>query len=229
MSIPQKIPLSRQFQFRLTIEEWMASEFERVTLQYSALLDVIENVHFYGVNGLIQRDNQKISPFYFHLINEQNENLLVIIFSIPIFQALDSIALQTCMEYFAAVSHKIFCDHKSVEEAEILGFNEIKNLPIIRSKSAEITPYEDFTKKIELQLRMKVRLGLQIFPVSKVKDDISNESMRNLKEIRKVKAALVTIQSNLREYSARISSKYRVSVKSFLFRTSLLNKRINLF
>jgi len=224
MSQPQKIPLTRQFQFRLTIEEWMAIEFERVTLQYSVLLDVIENVHFYGINGLIQRENQKISPFYFYLVDEQNDKFLIIIFSIPIFQALDSIALQTCMEYFASVTQKVFCDKKHVSEAEISAFSDLKNLPIIRSQNTEIIPFEDFTEKIELQLRMKVRLGLQIFPTSKIQEDISNESLQNLAEIRKVKSALVTIQSNLREYSAKISSKYRISVKSYLFRTSLENR-----
>jgi hypothetical protein len=202
----------------------MAIEFERVTLQYSVLLDVIENVHFYGINGLIQRENQKISPFYFHLIDEQNEKLLIIIFSIPIFQALDSIALQTCMEYFAAVLQKTFCENYSISEAEIAAYGEIKNLPLIRSQNVEIIPFEDFTEKIELQLRMKVRLGLQIFPISKIQEDISNESMQNLSEIRKVKSALVTIQSSLREYSAKISSKYRISAKAYLFRTSLENR-----
>ncbi|GAF81750.1 unnamed protein product, partial [marine sediment metagenome] len=199
MNQPQKIPLTRQFQFRLTIEEWMAIEFERVTLQYSVLLDVIENVHFYGIDGLIQRESQKISPFHFYLVDGQNDKFLIIIFSIPIFQALDSIALQTCMEYFASVTQKVFCDKKSVSEAEISAFSDIKNLPIIRSQNTEIIPFEDFTEKIELQLRMKVRLGLQIFPTSKIQEDISNESLQNLSEIRKAKSALVTIQSNLRE------------------------------
>ncbi|MCK4848605.1 MAG: hypothetical protein KAT16_06255 [Candidatus Heimdallarchaeota archaeon] len=224
MSQPQKIPLTRQFQFRLTIEEWMAIEFERVTLQYSALLDVIENVHFYGINGLIQRENQKISPFYFHLVDEQNEKLLVIVFSIPIFQALDSIALETCIEYFASVVQEIFCEKKPVSEAEISAYGDIKNLPIIRLQDEEIIPFEDFTEKIELQLRMKVRMGLQIFPTSKIQEDISDESMQNLAEIRKAKSALATIQSNLREYSAKISSTYRISVKPYLFRTSLENR-----
>ena len=68
MSIPQKIPQPQKFQFRLTTEEWMAIEFERVTIQHSSLLDVIEKVRFYGINGLIQRENSKISPFYFHLL-----------------------------------------------------------------------------------------------------------------------------------------------------------------
>jgi len=224
MSQPQKIPITRQFQFQLTIEEWMAIEFERVTLQYSVLLDVIENVHFYGINGLIQRENQKISPFHFHLVDEENDKLLVIIFSIPIFQALDSIALQTCMEYFASVAREIFCEKKTVSEAEISAYSDLKNLPIIRSQNAEIIPYEDFTEKIELQLRMKVRMGVQIFPTSKIQEDISNKSMQNLAEIRKAKSALVTIKSNLREYSAKISSKYRISVKSYLFRTALENR-----
>ena len=56
MSLPQKIPQSHKFQFRLSTEEWMALEFERVTVQYSSLLDVIEKVRIYGINGLIKRE-----------------------------------------------------------------------------------------------------------------------------------------------------------------------------
>ncbi|PWI48701.1 hypothetical protein CEE45_05685 [Candidatus Heimdallarchaeota archaeon B3_Heim] len=202
----------------------MANEFERVTLQYSALLDVIEQVRFYGINGLIQLENQKISPFYFHLSEEHDEKFLIIIFSIPVFQSLDSNALTTGMEYFSAILKNIFCENKSVSESEIMAFNDIKNLPLIRSQDQDIIPYEDYAEKIELQLRMKVRTGIQIFPVAKLIEDISTKSMQHLKELRKAKAALVTIQSNLREYSARIANKYRISVKPYLFRTALENR-----
>ncbi|MHA2053866.1 MAG: hypothetical protein ACW99F_09730 [Candidatus Hodarchaeales archaeon] len=213
-----------EFQFRLTIEEWMAIEFERVTLQYSSLLDVIDQVQFYGINGLIQLESQKISPFYFHKIQESDEEFIIILFSIPIFQSLDSIALQTCMEYFASTIKFVFCHDKSVSESEINAFDEIKNLPVIRSQNRDILPYEDFTEKIELQMRMKVRSGIQIFPMAKIQEDISRKSLSHLSEYRKAKAALVTIQSNLREYSAKIASKYRISVKPYLFRTALENK-----
>jgi hypothetical protein len=195
-----------------------------VTLQYSRLLDVIDQVSFYGINGLVQRENQKISPFYFHLIDEENVNHLVIIFSIPIFQSLDSTALQTCMEYFASVTKSMFCDHQSLPEAELSAFEDIKHLPLIRSQEQDIVPYEDFTEKIELQLRMKVRTGVQIFPTSKIIQDISQESVQHLVEIRKAKSALVSIQSNLREYSAKIAKRYRVSVKPFLFQSALKNR-----
>jgi hypothetical protein len=224
MTTQQKISPSQQFQFRLTIEEWMAIEFERATLQYSALLDVIDQVKFYGINGLIQLENQKVSPFYFHLIEEHEEKFLIIVFSIPVFQSLDSVALSTGMEYFSAISKNIFCEDKSVSESEIQAFSDIKNLPLIRSQGNDVIPYEDFTEKIELQLRMKVRTGIQIFPVTKIIEDISTESMQHLKELRKAKAALVTIQSSLREYSARISNRYRITVKPFLFRTALENR-----
>jgi hypothetical protein len=224
MSTQQKIPPTQQFQLRLTIEEWMAIEFERVTLQYSNLLDVIEQVRFYGINGLIQLENQKVSPFYFHLIEENKEKFLIIIFSIPIFKALDSSALSTGMEYFSAVLKYIYCEGNSVFESEILAFNDIKNLPLLRSRDQDIVPYEDYTEKIEVQMRMKVRTGIQIFPVIKVIEDISTESMQYLKELRKAKAALVTIQSNLREYSARIANRYRISVKPYIFRTALENR-----
>ncbi|MHA1975962.1 MAG: hypothetical protein ACW98F_07920 [Candidatus Hodarchaeales archaeon] len=224
MSSHQKIPPAQQFQFRLTIEEWMAIEFERVTLQYSVLLDVVEQVRFYGINGLIQLENQKVSPFYFHLTEEHEEKFLIIIFSIPIFKSLDSSALSTGMEYFSAILKNIFCDNKSVSESEILAFTEIKNLPLIRSQGQDIIPYEDYTEKIEIQLRMKVRTGIQIFPVTKIIEDISTESMQHMEELRKAKAAMVTIQSSLREYSARIANRYRISVKPYLFRTALENK-----
>jgi hypothetical protein len=202
----------------------MALEFERVTVQYSSLLDVIEKVRFYGINGLIKRENDKISPFYFHLLDDTGERFLIIVFSIPIFQSLDSIALQTAMEYFAALLRRLFCEKSSVFESESLAFNDIKNLPIIRSKGKDLFPYEDFTEKIEMQLRMKVRLGLQIFPINKIKEDISLESMQHISEYRKVKSALITVQSNLREYSAKITNKYRISVKPYLFETAAENR-----
>ena len=109
-------------------------------------------------------------------------------------------------------------------ESEILAFTEIKNLPLIRSQSQDIIPYEDYTEKIELQLRMKVRSGIQIFPVTKIIEEISAESMQHMEELRKAKAAMVTIQSSLREYSARIANRYRISVKPYLFRTALENR-----
>ncbi len=224
MSTHQKIPPTQQFQLRLTIEEWMAIEFERVTLQYSNLLDVIEQVRFYGINGLIQLENQKVSPFYFHLTEENEEKFLIIVFSIPVFKALDSSALSTGMEYFSAVLKYIYCEDNSVSESEVLAFNDIKNLPLLRQRDQDIIPYEDFTEKIEVQMRMKVRTGIQIFPVIKVIEDISKESMQYLNELRKAKAALVTIQSNLREFSARISNRYRISVKPYIFRTALENR-----
>lgn len=226
MSSRQKFPMTRQFefQFRLTIEEWMAIEFERVTLQYSSLLDVIDQVQFFGINGLIQLESQKITPFYFHKIPETDKELLVILFSIPIFQSLDSIALHTCMEYFAATIKHIFCNHESVSDSEIKAFDEIKSLPLIRSQNQDILPYEDFTEKIELNMRMKVRAGIQIFPMTKIQEDISKKSLAHLSEYRKAKAALVTNQSNLREYSAKIANKYRISVKPYLFKTALENR-----
>ncbi len=224
MSSHQKIPPTQQFQFRLTIEEWMSIEFERVTLQYSALLDVVEQVRFYGINGLIQLENQKVSPFYFHIIEENEEKFMIIIFSIPVFQALDSSALSTGMEYFSAILKNIFCENKSVSESEILAFSDIKHLPLIRMQGQDVIPYEDFTEKIEVQLRMKVRTGIQIFPIIKILEDISMESMQHLNELRKAKATLITIQSSLREYSARIANRYRISVKPYLFRTALENR-----
>ncbi len=226
MSSLKRFPMTRQFefQFRLTIEEWMAMGFERITLQYSSLLDVIDQVQFYGINGLIQLESQKISPFYFHKIHESDKEFIIILFSIPIFQSLDSIAFQTCMEYFAATIKHFFCENKSISDSEIEAFDDIKNLPLIRSQNRDIFPYEDFTEKIEVQMRMKVRSGIQIFPILKIEEDISKKSLAHLPEYRKAKAALVTIQSNLREYSSKIASKYRISVKPYLFKTALENR-----
>jgi hypothetical protein len=202
----------------------MRIEFERVTIQQSSLLDIIEKVRFYGINGLIQRENSKISPFFFHLLEEDDEKFLIILFSVPIFQSLDSIAIQTAMEYFSSVLRRIFCDEISVSEAEVLSFKDIKNLPIIRSQGRDLVPYEDFTEKLEMQLRMKVRTGAWIFPINKIKEEISHESMQHISEERKVKAAFVTVQSNLREYSSKIANKYRISVKPYLFETSIENR-----
>ncbi|MFX0172203.1 MAG: hypothetical protein ACFE9L_09800 [Candidatus Hodarchaeota archaeon] len=221
MSSREDVPISYQFQLKLTIEEWMATEFERVTIQYEELLDVIDHVRFFGVNGLIQRENRKVSPFSFQLISEKGEKFLVIAFSIPIFQSLDSMALQTGMEYFASVLKFTLCREKPVHESEVMAFDDIKRLPPIHYQNQEIIPYEDFTEKIEVQLKMKVRMGLQIIPISSIDEKIRAEKMGHLKELRKVKRSLANIRSNLREYSQHITQKYRINVENYLFQTSL--------
>ncbi|UCE13582.1 MAG: hypothetical protein JSV04_00020 [Candidatus Heimdallarchaeota archaeon] len=221
MSSSESIPKSQMFQFRLTIEEWMAMEFERVTIQYENLLDVIDRVRFYGVNGLIQRTNRNVSPFYFQIISQQGEDFLLIAFSIPLFQSLDSIALQTAMEYFAAVLKNTLCERKPISDAEIKAFEEIKRLQPIRSKKTEIIPYEDFTEQIEVQLRMKIRMGLKIIPTTSIHETVTTERMKYLKELRKAKRALANIQANLKEYSQQIVRKYRINVGEYLFQSSI--------
>jgi len=221
MGSRESVSPGHQFQFRLTIEEWMATEFERVTIQYEELLDVIDHVRFFGVNGLIQRENKKISPFSFQPILEQGENFLVIAFSIPIFQSLDSIALQTGMEYFASVLRSILCKKIPINEAELAAFDDIKRLLPIQYQNREIIPYEDFTEKIEVQLRLKVRMGLQIIPNSSISEKIKAEKMSHLKVLEKAKRSLANIQSNLREYSQQIAKRYRVNVEAYLFQTNL--------
>lgn len=220
MSSNQSASHSQMFQSRLAIEEWMAMEFERVTIQYEELLDLIDQIRFFGVTGLIQRENRKISPFYFQLISQHGEDFLLIAFSIPIFQSLDSIALQTGMEYFASVTKQILCEKKEIFEAEVQAFEDIKKLHPIYKQKGEIVPYKDFTEKLEVQLRMKVRVGLQIIPTSTISEKVKSERMKHLKESRKAKTALVNINSHLKEYS-QIVSKYRITVKPFLFQTSI--------
>jgi hypothetical protein len=215
---------SRQFQFRLTFEEWMATEFERVTIQYEGLLDLIDQVRFFGINGLIQKENKKISPFSFLFVKENNEEYLVIIFSIPIFQSLDSFALQTGMEYFSAILKYVFREKKSMIEAEIEAFNDIKKLHPIRQKNKEIIPYEDYSEKIEIQTRLKVRMGLQMIPMSSIEEKLRKERIQHLNELRLAKKSLANIQSNLKEYSQQIAKRYRIKVESFLFQTSLDNR-----
>lgn len=219
MSSNQDVPHSQMFQSRLAIEEWMAMEFERVTIQYEELLEFIDQIRFFGVNGLIQRENRKISPFYFQLIPQHGEDFLVIAFSIPIFQSLDLIALQTGMEYFASVTKQILFEKKEIFEAEVQGFEDIKRLHPIHKQKREIVPYKDFTEKIEVQLRMKVRVGLQIIPTSTISEKVKTERMKHLEESRKAKSALANIHSHLKEYS-QIVSKYRIAVKPYLFQTS---------
>jgi hypothetical protein len=224
MSSKIVIPPNQQFQFRLTKEEWISAEFERVTIQYEKLLDILDQVRFIGINGLIQRENKKISPFYFQIVSENEEDFLIIAFSIPIFQSLDSIALQTGMEYFAAILKHMFCEKKPTHEAEVAAFIDIKRLLPIRYRDNEITPYEDFTEKIEVQLRMRVRMGSQIIPFTTINEIIRSEKMGNLKELRKAKSALANIQSNLREYSQQISKIFRVNVAPFLFQIEKDNR-----
>ena len=221
MSSHEGVPPSQMFQSRLATEEWMAMEFERVTLQYEELLDLIDRIRFFGVNGLIQRENKKISPFFFQLIPQEGEDFLLIAFSIPIFQSLGSLAIQTGMEYFAAVTKRVLSERKPVSEAEVDAFADIKRLPPIHTQKREIIPYEDFTEKIEVQLRMKVRMGIQIIPTASIYEKVKTERMRHLEELRKAKRALANIHSNLKEYSQQISSKYRINIGSYLFQTSL--------
>ncbi len=221
MSSREDIPQNQMFQFRLTIEEWMATEFERVTIQHENLLDVIDRVRFYGVNGLIQRENKKISPFYFQFIQQEGEDFLLIAFAIPIFQSLDSIALQTGMEYFTAVTRQVLCNKIPVFEAEVNAFTDIKRLRPLRYQKREIIPYEDFTEKIEVQLRMKVKMGLQIIPTALIDEKIMSEQMKHLKELRTAKKALANIKSSLKEYSQQIAKKYRINVEAYLFQTTL--------
>jgi len=220
MSSNQGVSHSQIFQSRLAIEEWMAMEFERVTIQYEELLDIIDQIRFFGVNGLIQRENRKISPFYFQLIPQQGEDFLLIAFSIPIFQSLDTIALQTGMEYFASVTKQVLSEKKEISEAEVNAFEDIKRLHPIHKQKREIIPYKDFAEKLEVQLRMKVRVGLQIIPTSTISEKVKTERMKHLKEARKAKNALANIHSHLKEYS-QIVSKYRITVKPFLFQISL--------
>ena len=220
MSSNHGVSHSQIFQSRLAIEEWMAMEFERITIQYEELLDIIDQIRFFGVNGLIQRENRKISPFFFQLIPQQGEDFLLIAFSIPIFQSLDTIALQTGMEYFASVTKQVLCEKKEIFEAEVKAFEEIKRLHPIHKQKREIIPYKDFAEKLEVQLRMKVRVGLQIIPTSTISEKVKTERMKHLKESRKAKNALANIHSHLKEYS-QIVSKYRITVKPFLFQLSL--------
>jgi hypothetical protein len=219
MSSSQGIPPSQMFQSRLAIEEWMAMEFERITIQYEELLDLVDQVRFFGVNGLIQRENRKISPFYFQLISQREEDFLLIAFSIPIFQSLDSVALQTAMEYFASVTKQVLCEKKEILDAEIQAFEDLKRLHPIHKQKQEIIPYKDFAEKLEVQLRMKVRVGLQIIPTSTISEKVKTERMKLLKESRRAKSALANIHSHLKEYS-QIVSKYRITVKPFLFQIS---------
>ncbi|MFX0087041.1 MAG: hypothetical protein ACFFAU_15390 [Candidatus Hodarchaeota archaeon] len=215
---------SQEFQFRLTVEEWMTGEFEKVTIKYEGLLDLIDQVRFVGVNGLIQRENKKISPFYFQLNHRNEESFLIIVFSIPIFQSLDSIGIQIAMEYFSAVLKYVLSENKTVSTAEIEAFNDIKRLHSVIYKKREVIPYEDFTEKIETQLRMKIKIGAQIIPSTTINDRIKTERKWNLKEFRIAKNALATIQSNLKEYSQQIAKKYRISVEPYLFQTSQENR-----
>ena len=166
MSSSEDVTKGKMFRSQLAIEEWMSMEFERVSIQDEDLLDVIDRVRFFGVNGLIQRENKKISPFYFQLIAQQEEKFQLIAFSIPIFQSLDSIALQTAMQYFAAVTKWIMCEKEPILEAEVKAFEDIKRLSPIHNQKRNIILYEDFTEKIEFQLRMKVRMGFQIIPAA---------------------------------------------------------------
>jgi len=216
---------SRSFQYRLTIEEWMASEFEHVTLQYAGLMDVVDKVRFFGVNGLIQRENKKISPFCFHLMNSNDEMFLIIAFSIPIFQSLDNIALTTSMEYLAAILKHVLCEKKiSLSEAEVEAYNDIKRLSPIQVQKREIIPYKDFAEKIEIQLKMKVRMGVPILPVSAIYEEFKKERIEFFEELGVAKRALTNIQSNLKEYSHKIAKRYRINVVPFLFQTSLENQ-----
>ncbi len=216
-----KISQSQEFQFRFTVEEWISGEFEKVTIKNEGLLDCIDQVRFIGVNGLIQRENKKISPFYFKVKPENGKLFLIIVFSIPIFQSLDSIDVKTGMEYFSSMLKYTLCDKKTITEAEIEAFNDIKHLIPISYKKQEIIPYENFTEKIEAQLNMKVRMGIQIIPASTIESKFENENNWYSKELRTAKNALVAVQSNLKEYSQQIVKKYRISIQPFLFQTSL--------
>ncbi|MFX1284440.1 MAG: hypothetical protein ACFFB5_12345 [Promethearchaeota archaeon] len=216
MSSRDDIPPGQRFQFHLVIEEWMAMEFERVTIQYEELLDVIDRVRFFGVNGLLQRENKKISPFFFQLISQEGEDFLLIAFSIPIFQSLDSLAFQTGMQYFTAVTRWIMCNNQSILEAEIKAFEDIKRLHPIRRQKREIIPYKDFTEMIEVQLRMKIRMGLKVIPTASIIEKVKAERMKHLKEFQKAKSALANIHSSLKEYS-QLVNKYRVYVNAHLF------------
>ncbi|MHA2073131.1 MAG: hypothetical protein ACW97X_00765 [Candidatus Hodarchaeales archaeon] len=220
----QIISKSQEFQFRLTVEEWITGEFEKVTVKYEGLLDCIDHVRFIGIGGLIQRENKKISPFYFQLKPENGEQYLIIAFSIPIFQSLDSTALQTGMEYFASILKYVLCEKKTVIEAELEAFNDIKHLRSILYNKQEIIPYENFTEKIEAQLNMKIRMGMQIIPVSTIKEKFDTGHYWHSKEIRTAKNVLAAVQSNLKEYSQQISKKYHISVQPYLFQTSLENR-----
>ena len=224
MSSRDDIPPGQKFQVHLAIEEWMAMEFERVTIQNEELLDVIDRVRFYGVNGLIQRENKKISPFYFQLISQDKEDFLLIAFSIPIFQSFDSIALQTGMQYLAAVTNWIMCKKEPILEAEVKAFADIQKLHPIRDQKREIVLYKDFAEKIEVQLRMKFRMGLQIIPTASINERVENERMRHLHEFQSAKKAFANIHSHLKEYSQQIVSKYRINVEPHLFQTSIENR-----
>ncbi len=223
MSLHEEVTPSQQFQFRLTVENWIAKEFERVSIQHEDLIDVLDQAQFFGVNGLIQLESKKVTPFYFQVLSgsEDQDICLLIAFSVPIFQSLDNLSLQTAMEYFASVLRYTICNHKSVDSAEIEAFSDIKRLHPIRYKEQTIVPYEDFTNKVEIQLRMKVRMGINIIPVTTIIERVKNEKIKHLKELRIAKRALSNIQSNLKEYSNQISKKYSINVEAFLFRTSL--------
>ncbi len=224
MSSTDKISTGQLYQLRLTIEEWMASEFERVNIQCSEIFDVIDQVRFLGVNGLIQRENKKISPFFFKILNENGEDFLIIVFSIPVFQSLDSLALQTGMEYFGAILKHMLCEKQPAFESEIRAFSDIKKLLPVRVQNKEIIPYEDFTEKLEIQLRMRVRMGLQIIPVTTIEETYKTGRIRYLAELRKCKRALANIHANLKEYSKIIAKRYRINVDGFLFQTTLENQ-----
>ncbi|MHA1213862.1 MAG: hypothetical protein ACTSR2_04615 [Candidatus Hodarchaeales archaeon] len=202
----------------------MSAEFERVTIQYENLLDVIDRVRFFGVNGLIRRENRKVSPFCFQLVEQDKEILLVIVFSIPVFQSFNVITTQTCMEYFASILKHTLCDRMSIEEAEIESYKDIQKLhPIHRGKS-EIVPYQDLAENIELQLRMKVRMGVQIIPAETIFEDIKNERMKHLAELKTAKKALINVKSSLKEYSHQIANKYRINVVPAIFQASIESK-----
>ncbi|MHA1974935.1 MAG: hypothetical protein ACTSW1_18220 [Candidatus Hodarchaeales archaeon] len=215
---------TRSFQFRLTVEEWMSAEFERVTIQYENLLDVIDRVRFFGVNGLIRRENKKVSPFYFQLVEQDEEILLVIIFSIPIFQSFSVITVQTNMEYFASILKYTLCEKMSIDEAEIESYKDIQKLHPIHRGKREIVPYQDLAENIELQLRMKVRLGIQIIPTETIFENIKNERMKHLTEIKIAKKALINVQSSLKGYSNQIANKYRINVVPAIFQASIESK-----
>ncbi|MHA2328002.1 MAG: hypothetical protein ACXACR_05730, partial [Candidatus Hodarchaeales archaeon] len=147
MSSREKVTESQQFQFRLTIEEWIAQEFERVAIQNEKLLEILDQVRFLGVNGLIQRKNKKVSPFYFHTISEKETVFLLIAFSIPVFQSFDSIAVQTGMEYFSSVLKYVLIEKLAIAEAEVKAFDDIQRINTKYYQKREIIPYKDFTEK----------------------------------------------------------------------------------
>ena len=70
-----------------------------------------------------------------------------------------------------------------LREKEIKAFEDIKQLSPIHNKKRDIIPYEGFTEIIEVQLRMKVRMGFQIIPTASINHKVENERIKHVEKI----------------------------------------------